>query len=149
MILTTRTRYGLRAMIELAQAEPGQPLMVPAIAARQGISIKYLHTILGLLREAGLVASVRGRKGGFLLSRPPSSVTLGEIIRAVEGPLQLTDCFSPIPGQSPCGEVPPSGCDRIATCQARALWIKVAEGIDQVLGSVTLAQVLVEGGPQP
>src|SRR5512138_5976 len=92
MRISTKGRYGLRAMIELAVNHGGRPVPINAIAANQAISLKYLHAILALLRKAKLVRSARGRAGGYLLARSPAEITVGQIVRALEGPVAVVEC---------------------------------------------------------
>ena len=92
MKLSTRTRYGMRAIIELAQHEGKRPLQLKAIADRQDISVKYLEQLMSLLRSAGFVRSVRGSKGGYILARPAGEIKLSEIFRCLEGPVSTTEC---------------------------------------------------------
>ena len=86
MQISTRGRYGLRAMFELARGFGQDPLLMSTVAERQGLSRKYLHTLLTTLKTAGLVRSVRGAGGGFVLARPPAEIKLSEVITALEGP---------------------------------------------------------------
>ena len=99
MLISTKGRYALRVMLELAQGEPGECMPLPVIAQRQGISEKYLESIIAVLARAGLVEGQRGKGGGYRLTREPSDYSIGEIIRAADGSLsclgtnvQLTRC---------------------------------------------------------
>jgi Rrf2 family protein len=127
MKLSTRTRYGIRAIIELAQYEGTRPLQLKTIAERQDISIKYLEQLMGMLRSAGLVRSVRGSKGGYTLGRPPEQITLSEVFRCLEGAVTTTECVGD-----------EDVCKRSADCVARDLWIEVEAAIHHVLDSITL-----------
>ena len=131
MKLSTRTRYGIRAVIELAQDEGDRPLQLKTIAERQGISIKYLEQLMGLLRSAGFVRSVRGAKGGYVLARPAGQITLYEIFRCLEGSVATTEC---VEDKDYCG--------RWADCAARRVWIQVEEAIQRVLSGITLADMM-------
>ena len=131
MKLSTRTRYGMRAIIELAQHEGNRPLQLKAIAERQDISVKYLEQLMSLLRSAGFVRSVRGSKGGYVLARPASQIMLGEIFRSLEGPVATTECTAD-------GEV----CERSVDCIARDIWMQVEAAIGQILGATSLADVV-------
>ena len=91
--LSTKGRYGLRAMINLAQAPPGEPVLMGDIAQRQGFSRKYLHALLVTLKHAGLVRSVRGAQGGYVLARSPASIRAREVFEALEGKLALNHCL--------------------------------------------------------
>lgn len=131
MKITTRGRYGLRAMLELARCYGGPPVLMSMLARREGISRKYLHALLASLKSAGLVRSVRGAGGGFLLSRAPSEIRLNEILHAVEGPLSLVHCVSR-----------PAACKRARTCTARRVWQDLSGSIEQVLSGVTLGDLI-------
>ena len=127
MKLSTRTRYGIRAIVELAQHEGQRPLQLRAIAERQDISVKYLEQLMGLLRSAGLVRSVRGSKGGYALARPPSQIRLSEVFHCLEGPVTTTECVED-----------EDYCRRSADCATREVWIEVETAINRVLDSITL-----------
>ncbi len=131
MKLSTRTRYGMRAIIELAQHEGKRPLQLKTIADRQDISVKYLEQLMSLLRSAGFVRSVRGSKGGYILARAAGEITLSEIFRCLEGPVSTTECVE----DEDC-------CKRSADCVARELWMEVEAAIQNVLRSMTLADVV-------
>jgi Rrf2 family cysteine metabolism transcriptional repressor len=131
MKLSTRTRYGIRAIIELAQYEGTRPLQLKTIAERQDISIKYLEQLMGLLRSAGLVRSVRGSKGGYALGRPAEQIKVSEVFRCLEGPVATTDCVGD-----------EDVCKRSADCVARELWVEVEGAIHQVLDSLTLQDMV-------
>ncbi len=131
MKLSTRTRYGMRAIIELAQYEGTRPLQLKTIAERQDISIKYLEQLMGLLRSAGLVRSVRGSKGGYALGRSPDQIKVSEVFRCLEGSVTTTECVED-----------QSVCKRSADCAARELWMEVEAAIHQVLDSITLVDMV-------
>ena len=131
MKLSTRTRYGMRAIIELAQHEGKRPLQLKAIAERQDISVKYLEQLMSLLRSAGFVRSVRGSKGGYVLARPADQIRLSEIFRCLEGPVTTTECTED-----------ETYCERSADCVAREIWKRVEAAIQDVLGSIKLSDVV-------
>jgi Rrf2 family cysteine metabolism transcriptional repressor len=136
MRISTRGRYGLRAMVELARNFGNGPLLMRAITERQGIPRKYLHAILTALRSRGLVKSVRGSHGGYALGRPPDQITTLEIVRALEGEILLVDCAES--GQQ---------CVRFGDCATRDLWADVGRAIEERLASVTLAELAQRGKP--
>lgn len=131
MKLSTRTRYGIRAVIELAQHEGKRPLQLKVIAERQGISVKYLEQLMSLLRSSGFVRSIRGSKGGYILARAPEQVTLSEVFRCLEGPVTTAECTDNT-----------DYCERAADCAAREVWVQVEEAIQGVLNSITLADMV-------
>jgi Rrf2 family protein len=131
MKMSTRGRYGLRAMLELARCFGDGPLMMGTLAEREGLSRKYLHALLTGLKSAGLVRSVRGAGGGFVLSRDPSEIKITEVLSALEGPLSLVDCVAD-----------KEGCDRAERCTARPLWQELSGAIENVLDNVTLEDLV-------
>ena len=131
MKLSTRTRYGIRAVIELAQHEGKRPLQLKVIAERQGISVKYLEQLMSLLRSSGFVRSIRGSKGGYILARAPEQVTLSEVFRCLEGPVTTAECTED-----------KDYCERAADCVAREVWIQVEAAIEGVLSAITLADMV-------
>jgi Rrf2 family protein len=131
MKVSSRGRYGLRAMLELARSFGGDPLLMSTLAERQGLSRKYLHALLTALKSHDLVQSVRGPGGGFVLSRPPGKITLSEVLQAVEGPLSLVDCVTD-----------KKLCDRSSRCVARKVWQQLSGAIESVLDSVTLQELI-------
>lgn len=136
MKLSTKTRYGLRAMIDLARCDDGLPVPLKEIAARQSLSEPYLEKLLGLLRRSELIESVRGVQGGYRLARPADSITVGEIVEILDGPIRFSDCDT---GR---------GCQRRETCPAGGLWTRLQAGIEEVLSATTL-QDLVDDGNHP
>ena len=130
MKFSTRARYGMRAMLELAlNYGASEPMPLFKIAERQLISEGYLEQMMTVLRKGGLVRSVRGAQGGYLLSREPARITAGEIVRCLEGPLGPTDCVS---------EEDPETCVRSEYCVTRLLWERVRESMASVLDGTTL-----------
>jgi len=133
--ISTKARYGLRAMLELARCHGQAPVLMATVAERQDLSRKYLHALLTRLKTAGLVRSQRGIGGGFVLARPPDEIRLGDIIRALEGPLVLVDCVGD-----------PRACRRSKDCAARGVWQRLAETVENRLDSVTLAEMARPNG---
>ena len=132
MKLSTRTRYAVRAIIELAQNDQNKPLQLKIIAQRQEISIKYLEQLMAVLRSAGFVRSIRGSKGGYVLAKAPNQIKMNEVLHRLEGAVATVECVE----NENC-------CSRSADCAARYLWAQVEQAIENVLRSVTL-QDLVE-----
>ena len=133
MKLSSRSEYGLRAMVELAQTYGSGPLALADIAHAQGLSEGYLEQIIAPLRRAGLVLATRGVKGGYTLAASPTSITAGQIMRALEGPLDLIECASEYSSES--------SCKRELACGSRRLWLKLRDSIVDVLDSTTLADL--------
>jgi Rrf2 family cysteine metabolism transcriptional repressor len=130
MRVSTRTRYGIRAVVELARQEGQSPLQLRVIGEREEISVKYLEQLMAVLKAAGLVRSVRGAKGGYVLARPADQIRMDEVYRCLEGPVATVECIED-----------PKACKRVEDCEARELWVKVETAIHQVLASTTLADI--------
>jgi len=139
MKLSTRGKYGVRAVFEIARHFGKGPLTIKEIADRQGISFSYLEQILHRLGKAGVVESIRGPAGGYLLKRKPSELTIGDIVRVLEGPIALSHCLEP--GVS--GE-----CHQTDDCVARMVWAKVGAKIDEVLDSISFDDLLHQSDTQ-
>jgi len=131
MKLSTRAKYGIHAMLDLAMNRGTGPQSIKLIAERQGIPEQYLEQLIALLRREGLVSSVRGAQGGYLLAKPPGDITMAELMRVLEGPISLSNCLE----DQDC-------CDRSGVCSARRVWERLSQSIDQVLHSVTLEDML-------
>jgi Rrf2 family protein len=127
---STRARYALRAMIELALHEDSGPVLLREIAEAQQISPKYLEQLTIPLRGAGLLQAERGPRGGYELARPATEITAGEVVEAVEGPLDLLECVRS-----------PAACDRSDCCAARGMWSRVSAAMCDVLHQTTLASL--------
>lgn len=138
MKLSTRTRYGMRAIIELAKHEEKRPLQLKAIAERQDISIKYLEQLMSMLRQSGILRSVRGAKGGYVLARPAEQIRLNEVFRCLEGPVTTAECTEST-----------DYCERSADCVAREVWLEVEEAIQKILSSITLADLVKRTQKRP
>ena len=129
--LSTKGRYGVRLMIDLAQNFGKGPVVLKDVAKRQDISVKYLEHLIVLLKQAKLIRATRGARGGYVLSRPPYGVTLKDIITAVEGSVALVDCTKD-----------PAVCKRSVECLSRDVWSRVAFSFAQVLDSFTLESMI-------
>lgn len=131
--LSTKGQYGVRAMFEIAKGYPASPTTIKEIAERQEVSVAFLEQILSTLRRAGLVNSIKGPGGGYVLSGEPSGTSIGSILRALEGPVAITSCLAP-------GE----GCSRVEGCVARLLWKSLGEKIEAFLDTITLRDLIRE-----
>ncbi len=132
MKISTKGRYALRLMLDLASNDSGTPIRLKDVAKRQGISEKYLEQIISILNKAGFVKSVRGPQGGYSLSRTPADYTVGMILRLTEGSLCPVDCAAEENGS----------CDREDTCVTRMLWKKLDDAISSVVDHVSLEELL-------
>ena len=132
MKLSTKGQYGVKAMFDLAMRYGEDCIPLKQVAESQFIPENYLEQLASQLRKAGLLESVRGPQGGYRLARSPQEITIGEIIRILEGPITLVDC-APEEGQ-------PS-CVRAKACVTRNIWAKMAASIAAVVDSITLADL--------
>jgi Rrf2 family protein len=132
MKLSTRGRYGIRALLDLAFHSGEGTVVLKDIARRQEISLPYLDHLITPLVAAGLVKSTRGARGGILLLKPPAEIKLSEVVQLLEGSVALVDCVNN-----------PALCHRSAFCVTRDIWVEMKEAMSQVLDSTTL-QDLVE-----
>jgi len=132
MKLSTKSRYSVTALYELALRYGEGVVSLKSIAKSQGLSENYLEQLMVPLRKAGIVQSMRGAQGGYLLGKDPSDITIGEIITTVEGPITLVDCLL----ETPESEKQP--CHKAGKCVTRGVWGKVADSINEVLNSITL-----------
>jgi Rrf2 family protein len=130
MRLTTKSRYGVRAVFDIAYHGGGNGVQVKDIARRQEISPRYLEQIFQKLRDAGIVRSKRGPQGGYSLAKMPQNIKVGEIIRVTEGGFDPVFCISP--------EQSGKHCDRITECVTRLIWKEAGEKLEDFFDSVTI-----------
>ncbi len=131
MKLSSRSRYGFRAILELAVEYGNGPLQIKTIAKREDISNKYLEQLVAMLKASGLVRSIRGPKGGYELTRPPGDVKLSEVFTTLEGPVVTVECLEH-----------PEFCPRCTECVTRDVWAKMQSAIMGVLESMTLQDLV-------
>lgn len=131
MKLSTRTRYGIRAILELAENYGNGPLQLRIIARHQDVSVKYLEQLMALLKTGGIVRSVRGSKGGYILARSPEQIKVSDCFNCLEGPVITTECVED-----------ESYCARTSDCVARQIWAEVHRAILGVLQSMTLQNLV-------
>jgi len=132
MKLSSRSRYGFRAILELAMAYGDGPIQIKKISENQDISNKYLEQLIAMLKASGLVRSVRGPRGGYTLAKPPSEIRLDEVFTTLEGPLVSVECLEH-----------PDFCPRCTDCVTRRIWSEMQQALFGVLRAKTL-QDLVE-----
>ena len=131
MKLSTRTRYGTRALLDLARYRGDKPVQLKDIARRQNISLHYLEHIIAPLVGAGIIRSIRGARGGLQLTQDPGKIKLSEVVRLLEGTITPVDCV-----------VDPEICSRSRHCVTRDLWSEMKAAIDNTLKSITLQDML-------
>ena len=131
MKLSTRGRYGIQTMYDLAQNVDKGPQSIKAIAERGGMPEAYLEQLIAGLKRAELVSSTRGAQGGYMLARPASEITVGDVLRALEGNLSLVECLD--------GE---DCCDRACACPSRIVWQKLRDGMTTIVDGITLQDMV-------
>lgn len=131
MKLSTKGRYGLKAMFELSLNQNEGPVSLKVIAKKQNISDQYLEQLFSALKKAGLVKSVRGAQGGYLLNRDPKDITVGDILTVLEGPVSLSDCL-----------LDDEICENSNICVTKVVWEKIKKGIEDVIESITLQDMI-------
>jgi Rrf2 family protein len=139
-VLTKKGKYGLKAMVHLAQSEPGRPVPVMEISEKQRIPKKFLDAILCELRNAGFVHSKMGKGGGYSLARPPSAITVGELVRTIDGPLAPVPCASKTRYRR-CDD-----CHDETTCAVRRIMQRAQEALSSVLDTCSLQEMRDKAG---
>lgn len=132
MKISTKGRYALRLMIDLATNDEGNPIRIKDVAERQNISDKYLEQIISVLNKAGFVKSVRGPQGGYLLKKKPEDYSVGMILRLTEGSLAPVACV----------EEDETDCERQGGCVTYLLWRKISDAINGVVDTITLKDLV-------
>lgn len=132
MKISTKGRYALRLMLDLALNDTEKPIRIREIACRQGISDKYLEQIISVLNKAQFVRSVRGPQGGYLLTRKPEEYTVGMILRLTEGSMAPVECVDEVV----------NSCDRLEHCATSLVWKKLNKAISDVIDNITLADLI-------
>ena len=133
MKISAKGEYGVRAMAILALDYRAGPVPLREIAKREGISYQFLEQIFLPLRRAGLINSIRGAKGGYVLAKAPGEIKIGDIVRILEGPIAPVDCV---------GEGNSEQCNRSAACLTRGIWERLRDKVSEVLDDITLADVI-------
>jgi Rrf2 family protein len=130
MKLSTKGRYGVKAMVHLAINYGGSPVSIKSISEKQNISEYYLEQLFLPLRKANLIKSIRGAQGGYILNKAPKDLTVAEIIYVLEGPIEISDCVEGV------------ACSNVDCCATRLLWEKIKRSIDSVMESTTLQDIV-------
>ena len=135
MKLSTKGRYGLRALIDLAQYSGETPVSITSISDRQNISERYLEQLMSMLKKGGLVKSLRGAGGGYVLAREAADISVGDVLRALEGSLDPVEC----PGLKE-----ESTCDSSDFCVTKYVWQRINDSINQTVDGISLSQLVEE-----
>lgn len=130
MKLSTKGRYGVRAMVDLASSYGGAPVSIKTISKRENLSEYYLEQLFSPLRRANVIRSIRGAQGGYVLCKPPSEITVGDIMTILEGPIEVADCIDGVE------------CESSDSCATKAVWEKIKRSIDGVMNSITLQDII-------
>ena len=138
MKLSTKGRYGLRALVDLARYSEEEPVSISSISAREDISEGYLEQLMALLKKAGLVKSIRGAAGGYVLARPAGQISVGDVLRAREGKLEPAECAAYHPDE---------GCQAADSCVTKYVWKKINDSINDTVNGIML-DALVEQSRQ-
>ena len=133
MKLSTRSRYGARILVDLARHNGQGPVQIGEISKRQDISVKYLEQLIRPLKQASMVTSVRGPKGGHMLAKNPEDISLGQIVRLFEGQSELVECISN-----------PDQCHMSDDCQVRLAWKEATRVLYEKLDSTTISDLMQE-----
>ncbi len=136
MRLTTKSRYGTRLVIDLAMYAKDGPVRLRDISNRQGISLKYLEQLIRTLKKAGFIKSIRGPYGGYMLEKPTSEISVGDIVRALEGSSKLTDCTEE---GDVCGV-----CTRAGDCITRWIWLETGKAMFDKLDSFIIDELIAD-----
>jgi len=140
MQISTKGKYSVRAVLDIAQNSNGSPVTLGAISKREGISLLFLEQLFQQLRKGNVVRSIRGPHGGYVLARDPAEITIGEIVRLIEPPLYTSSCFS--------NDGAVDNCRIGDTCIGGAIWKQLAEHVDNFLDSITLAELANKSKPE-
>ncbi len=135
MKISTKGRYGLRALIDLAKYSEIEPVSINSIATRQGISEGYLEQLMTLLKKAGLVKSIRGAGGGYVLAKDIKEISVGDVLRALEGNLEPVECAA-FRGDA--------SCEVSGGCVTKYVWQKINESINKTVDEISLEQLVNE-----
>jgi Rrf2 family transcriptional regulator, cysteine metabolism repressor len=130
MKLSTKGRYGVKAVLDLAINYKKEHVSIKSIAERKNVSEYYLEQLFAQLRKAGIIKSIRGAHGGYTLSRPPNEITVFDVIEVLEGSIEISDCIEDLT------------CNNADCCATRLLWVRFKESIDNVLKSTTLQDMV-------
>ncbi|WP_346939049.1 Rrf2 family transcriptional regulator [uncultured Clostridium sp.] len=130
MKLSTKGRYGVKAMVDLAINFGKSPISIKSISNRQNISEYYLEQLFSVLRKAELIKSIRGANGGYILAKDPKEITVYQVLEVLEGPIEISTCLDS------------DGCNNIDCCATRIVWKKIKDSIDSVTMAITLQDIV-------
>lgn len=137
MKISTKGRYGLRAVIDIAVNASDEPVALSEIAMRQNISISYLEQLIAKLKKAGIVNSIRGAKGGYTIAKDPNTISVGDVLRALEGDLNPVNCAE-ITGDDDM-------CNDAENCVTKYVWKRISDSINNTVNTLMLSELMGEG----
>lgn len=135
MKISTKGRYGLRALIDVAQYSEIEPVAISSIAARQDISERYLEQLMAMLKKAGLIKSIRGAGGGYVLAKNMDDISVGEVLRALEGTLEPVEC---------AGFQETDSCKAAGGCVTKYVWQRINDSINRTVDEIRISQLVEE-----
>ncbi len=133
--VSTKGRYGLRAIVDLAVHNKDGQVSLKSVAERQGLSENYLEQLFSSLKKSGLVKSIRGAQGGYLLAKSPEDISVGDVLRSLEGTLCPVDCID---------IEAPVNCDKADICVTAAVWAKIRDKINEVVDSISISDLVID-----
>lgn len=139
MKLSTKGRYGLRAVLDIAVYGREEAVALSGTSEREGISINYLEQLVPKLKKAGILNSIRGAQGGYVLAKPAEEISVGDVLRALEGSLSPVDCGE-LDGEE--------GCSAAKSCVTKYVWKKISDSINETVDAITLAELVKESSCQ-
>jgi Rrf2 family protein len=131
MKISTKGRYGLRILLDVALNQEKGPVALSEIARRQTLSQKYLWQVINPLKTAGFLRAIRGTQGGYVLARPPNEITVRDIVEVLEGPVSLVACVAD-----------PKTCERSVDCTARGVWAEIETKMNSAMSGITLRDIV-------
>lgn len=137
MKISTKSRYGLRALVDLAAHSTGEQVPLTVIAKRQALSSNYLEQVFALLKRAGIVKSIKGAQGGYVLNKLPEAITVADVIHAIEGEVLIVE-------EQDVEEAETIACKNMQICLQKQIWDKMQQSVEEVANSITLAHLLEE-----
>lgn len=135
MKMSTKGRYGLRALVDLAHYGETEPVSITSISNRQGISERYLEQLMSKLKKAGIIKSIRGANGGYILAIPIENISVGDVLRVLEGNIEPVECS---------GIQSESNCDSSCGCVSKIVWQRINDSVNDAVDGIMLEELVTE-----